>query len=343
MAGTSRAGGACAALLLVAAWPAAAQSPATAGIAIEEEETGGSRWGGWIIAETSLGFGTFVGGFADDPFAAQAVSLRPSYRIDGFPGTASLILRQDASWEFTQPDAPGGRRFDYADTMLWFVAPALWTEPASGVTLGGEARLTLPISYESRMSDRITALTVGPRFSRDFGPFSAQLRLLATKHFFAHSNVGLARDEATGRDGIPFAHCREGEEWCAGGAYVPSWGASVYGLLGYALSDALSASVALQYAATWRVAAPDDAFTSRATDTAGNRVVQRGLQRSADVAMTTLDLAYQLTGQLGFSAGVITEMPTRTADNRRFRFHLIDLATPANNYSSLYFDVIASF
>lgn len=331
-------------LALVVAAPARAQSPATAGVEVDTDESG-SRWGGLLIADTSVGFGTFVEGFDDDPFVAQALSVRPSLRIDEIPGTASLILRQDLSYEFTEPNNPSGRAFDWADTWLWLVAPGLWTEPLTGVTLGAEARVTLPISYESRMSDRITAVTIGPRVTRAFGDFTAQLRVLGTKHVFAHSNAGLQRDEVdTGdADGIPLAQCRAGETWCAGGPYVPSWGASLYGLLAYQVTSAVSTSLVLQYGAMWREAAPDDAFTSRAVDEDGNRVVQQGLQRSADTAVATIDVTYQLDETFGFSAGVVTQMPTRTADNRAFRFHLIDFATPANNYSSLYFDVIASF
>ncbi len=330
-------------LVVCAPIAAAAQSPATSGVVLEQEESG-SRWGALVISDTAVGFGTFVQGYDDDPFVGQALSLRPSYRIDEIPGTASLILRQDLSYEFTDPNNPSGRSFDYGDTVLWLVAPQLWTEQHTSITLGGEARLTAPISYASRAADKITALTLGPRFTRVFGDFTAQLRVLGTKHFYAHSNVGLQRDEAGDTDdGVPLAHCRAGETWCAGGAYVPSWGASLYGLLAYAFDEKLTGSLVLQYGAGWREAAPEDEFTSQATDVNGERIVQQGMQRTADTAVATIDFTYQLSEIVGLSAGVVSEMPTLTADNKRLRFHLIDFATPSNNYSSLYFDVIASF
>ena len=311
---------------------ARAQSPTTTGLLVEEDE-GGSRWGGLVIADSTLGFGTFVSSqTADDPFVAGTLSLRPSFRIDEIPGGAILYLRQDLQYEFTDPNNGTGRRFDYADPMFWLIAPSLLREPATGVQLGAEARLFVPLSYESRQADKIGATTLGLRLQRPFGAFLPQLRLLATKHFYARPAPVFDREDYEGDD-LVSRHCTA--DACGGGAYLPSWSLTTYGALTWLFDERWNSTFVLQYASGWRHASPDDEFTSPNA--------QPGAARTADTVSAGLDLTFQYDERFSFSAGLTTTQPVRTADNASFRFPLLDVETPANNYSGFYFDVIASF
>lgn len=326
------------AALLAAPLAAFAQSPTTTGLVVEEGkgEEGRSRWGLQLIAETTVGFGTFVRGHADDPLVTEFLSVRPSFRIDEIPGGASLLLRQDLQVELTRPNAPTGRRFDWADTMLWLVAPQLLVEEKTEIVVGGEARLTVPISLESRWADKITAATLGLRLARPFGEWVPQLRVLGTRHFYLRAAPVHEEDDLGGDGDLPIARCARGrEEACVGGPYHLAWSLAAWGGLSWRFEERWSATLSMQWVAGWRFAAPEDEFTSPHA--------QRGAQRAADVASTTLDLTWQRSERLAFSFGVSTTQPVRTADNRSLRFPLLDVATPANNYSGFYLDVIAGF
>lgn len=332
-----------AAAILVIAGHASAQSPATAGMVVEEQQ-GGSRFGGDVIADTNLGFGTFVAGtYDDDPLLVENLSLRPRYRIDEIPGKAQFILRQDVSWEFTDPANPEGRRYEFADTMLWLVAPNLYREKVTGIAFGGEARLTVPISLVSQQQRKFTAATLGFRASKAVGDWTFQLRLLGTKHFYRYSNQVLTAEDAQESDDYALAGCREGEEFCAGGAYLVNWSFSTYTSATWSFTEKLGASLVLQYGAGWRHSSPNDQYTSKATTVDGDRVVQTGAARMADTVVSAIDLSYQYDDTWAFSTGISTAQPVLGSDNKSFRNPLFDADTPRNNYSGLYFDVVASF
>ncbi len=332
-----------AALALVGTpYVAAAQSPTSTGVVVEHDE-GGSRWGAMVIADTMLGFGSFVtSDYSDDPYVAEVLSLRPSYRIEEIPGGASLILRQDLSYEFTDPGNVEGRSFDWADTWLWLIAPNLWQEEATGIRFGGEARATLPISSASQWIGKITGTTLGLRLTRPAGDFIPQLRFLATKHFYT-DRAPAHGDEDFEDAETPSTACPSGEDYCRGGAYFTNWSIAAYGSLTYLISEKWSTTLVGQLSTGWRFEAPDDAFTSQAVDTTGERVVQTGAQRSADIVTTAIDVSYQHNARLAFSGGITTTQPLLSADNQSVRFLLADVDTPANNYSGFYFDVIATF
>jgi len=320
-------------VIALAAGGARAQSPATTGLLVEEDD-GGSRWGGLVIADTTVGFGTFVSSTSsDDPFVAESLSLRPSLRIDEIPGGAVLYLRQDLQYEFTDPDNATGRRFDYADPMFWLVAPALWRERNTGVVAGAEARLFVPLSYESRQVDKIGATTLGVRLQRPAGAFLPQVRFLATKHFYVRPAPVFDQEDYEGGD-LRSRHCSD-EAACGGGAYLINWSLSAWGALTWFFHERWNTTFQLQYSGGWRYASPDDELTSPQA--------QAGAARAADTVTAALDLSFQYTERIGFSAGLATTQPVLRADNAAFRFPLVDVETPANNYSGLYFDVIASF
>lgn len=323
-------------VVLAAPLAAAAQSPTTTGVAASVGGDETSPWGGMVISDTTLGFGTFVSGHANDPYLAETISLRPSYRVDAdvIPGGASLILRQDLLYELTEPNNGAGRSFDYGDTYLWLIAPSLHRDEASGIVFGGEARVAIPISYASRWQDRITTATLGLRTSRRFGDFLAQLRVQGTKHFYAENTKYVEEGEVLFDDGTSGCHQRSGNDACRA-VSLANWQLTTYGALTYAISEKLSLTYVGQWAAGWRFSIPEDEYTSPNA--------QSGTARMADSYTSTFDVSYALDATWNFSAGVNTTQPVLTADNKSFRFPLVDVTSPANNYSGLYFDVIAVF
>ena len=57
----------------------------------------------------------------------------------------------------------------------------------------------------------------------------------------------------------------------------------------------------------------------------------------ADTTSGTIEIAYSPTDEWSFSLGLSSTQPALTADGKRVRFPFLDLVSPANNYTGLYF------
>jgi len=114
-------------------------------------------------AELGSYFGTsvfYTNGYSD-PYVSTSLYLRPTYDL-GTRFKLALTARIYLEREFTEPDNQAGRRFYPYDGWLSLVARNLKQWAPAKLTLGGTARLTIPISYESRYAHLLTAVTLGP-------------------------------------------------------------------------------------------------------------------------------------------------------------------------------------
>jgi len=114
-------------------------------------------------AELGNYFGTsvfYTNGYSD-PYASTSLYLRPNYDL-GTRFKLALSARIYLEREWTEPDNSVGRRFYPYDAWLSLAARNLKQWAPGKLTLGGMARLTIPISYESRYAHLLTAVTIGP-------------------------------------------------------------------------------------------------------------------------------------------------------------------------------------
>lgn len=317
---------------LAAAAPASAQTQAPGmadGMVIESESPTASRFGGSVSTMLNIGSGTFVSDkFSDDPSVLQTLSLAPTMRIDEIPGGGMLMLRQDFALEYTDPNNTTGRRWDYGDTLLALSAGSLWKEEHTGINLGATVSASLPISYVSRFTNKITSVNGGVNLSRGFGKFSLMLGLMATKNFYTDKTLGISKDMLEDPSGIS---C-EGE--CRGGGYLMNWRlASTLGGA-YRFDDKWSANFSLSWAGGYRFESPDDEYTSQYAVPGA---------ASMDIIGATLGANYQIDSRYSVSGGFATNQPLRHDDNKSLRFIFWDTTSPANNYSGLYLAAAATF
>ena len=116
---------------------------------------------------TFVGSGTFYRRYSD-PYVSNALYLKPIYHL---PTRRDLTLnaRLYIEVEYTSPDNPQARRFYPLDPWLWLAAKNLYTEPRSRIRFGGQPRLVLPLSYESRYQHLLAGVGLGLNATREIG------------------------------------------------------------------------------------------------------------------------------------------------------------------------------
>ncbi len=114
---------------------------------------------------TFVGSGTFYSHYSD-PYVSNALYLRPVYHL---PSKRDLTLnaRLYVEVEYTQPDNPQARRFYPLDPWFWLSAKNLYTEPRSHIRFGGQARVIVPLSYESRYQHMFAGVGLGGTATRE--------------------------------------------------------------------------------------------------------------------------------------------------------------------------------
>ena len=103
----------------------------------------------------------------------------------------------------------------------------------------------------------------------------------------------------------------------------------------YIITDAWSVTLqlALLNAFTYN-SYPKDEFAADAA---------KGGRGQSDTMYGTIDVSYQPFEHVGFSVGVSSVQPPKTANNESFRFPFFDFVSEANNYTYYYLDVYATF
>jgi hypothetical protein len=62
-----------------------------------------------------------------------------------------------------------------------------------------------------------------------------------------------------------------------------------------------------------------------------------------DRTFGVIDLTYQPWENFGFSLGLSSAQPAKTADNKSFRFPFFDFSSEGNNFTTVYFDIFANY
>jgi hypothetical protein len=121
------------------------------------------------IAEvtTYIGSGTLYTSGYHDSYVADAFYVRPSYQL-GTKYKLSLNARVYVEEEWTTPDNATGRRFNPLDSWIYLTSKDLYTMPRAKIRFSGSLRTVIPISYESRYANLVTALGASGAAARTF-------------------------------------------------------------------------------------------------------------------------------------------------------------------------------
>lgn len=301
-------------------------------------ETRKIPFGGTVILEQSLGVGTFVADqYARTPYYSWLLSIRPRYYI-----TKQLFaeLRFDLSQELTTSyGTTTTKKYQVmpSDTLLTVKYSNLYTIPKAKINFSPFIRITAPTSYESAYRDLYLALALGFDLTRTFGPIFLDYTIRASKSFNKYTVATVKVDKSK-----PVAVARvKGNEELAGnliatGSNNVEW--SLYNsILGsWMINDKWSVSLWFAILNSWTYNSyPKDEYS------APQAKAGRG-QR--DYVFSQIDVTFQPWAYVGFSAGISTAyLPPKTQDNRSFRFPFFDYSSPANNYTTFYLDVFATY
>ena len=303
--------------------------------------------GTYAELSTFVGSGTFYTRYSD-PYVSNALYIKPVYHL---PGKRDLTLnaRLYVEVEYTQPDNPQARRFYPLDPWFWLSARNLYTEPHSHIRFGGQARLVLPLSYESRYQHMLTGVGLGGSATREseFGRPDAKgkrwglaltLAVVVSKSFNSSVLRGNGPNDSNGCMSAPPAttEANAAEPGAAnsdrcGGPLNTSF--SVLSAGGVTLTRSRwSAGATLYVINNFRYTAPTDAFSS--TNTPLGR---------EDVTWGILSLGYEVRPHLGVSVGLSSQQPALDARYRYLRFPFFDFSgNNANNYTQVFASVNGS-
>jgi hypothetical protein len=291
--------------------------------------------------DTYVGTGTFYRRYSD-PYVSNGLYLKPIYHL---PTKRDLTLnaRLYIEVEYTSPDNPQARRFYPLDPWLWLAAKNLYTEPRSRIRFGGQLRLVLPVSYESRYQHLLAGVGVGLNATREaeLGRPDAKgkrwgvtvsLGVVVVKNINSSVLRGNGPGDTTGCMNAPPA-TTEANAAEPGAASSDRCGGPLNNSLSLLSAGSLAvtrghwnAGAVLYVINNFRYTAPTDAFSS--TNTPLGR---------EDVSWGILTLGYEIRPHLGVNVGISSQQPALDARYRYPRFPFFDFTgTNANNYTQAF-------
>jgi hypothetical protein len=244
---------------------------------------------------------------------------------------------------------PQARRFYPLDPWFWLSAKNLYTEPRSRIRFGGQARVVLPLSYESRYQHVLAGVGLGVNATREsaFGRpdakgkrwgLSVTLAFVGVKNFNTSVLRGNGPGDTTGCMTAPPA-ATEANAAEPGAASSDRCGGPLntnFSLLSAGSVNLTrgrwAAGATLYLINSFRYAAPTDAFSS--TNTPLGR---------EDLTWGILTLAYEIRQHLALAVGLSSQQPALDARYRYPRFPFFDFTgSNANNFSQAFIGITGS-
>lgn len=303
-----------------------------------------ARFGGLATFEQSLGVGSFVADrYARNTYYGMSLSLRPRYY---FNSKMLLELRFDIQTELTNSYTPSSSTYNTtkkhqflpSDTYLTFRYSNLLREPHTGISFSPYVRVGFPTSYESRFYDQYLSAA----FALDTTDMVANNHLYLdytfrfTKYFNKYTTATVHTND---KYPVAMARLRGNEEV---GANLIATGSQN---ISFDILDSFMASWIInpKWTLTFVFGIINSfTYSSFPKDNLSANAAKSGRGQS-DWTYGVIDLTYQPWRHYGFSLGVSSYQPAKTADNKSFRFPFFDFTSEANNYTNFYFDVFASF
>ncbi len=301
----------------------------------------GKAWSILASTITSVGIGTFVKNFyASDPYVDQSLYLEPAYVLK-LPRDYKIRFsaRESLDFEFTKPDNPSNRYFNWSDITLG-ASGRIYHFARTEIDLWSAVRMTLPVSAQSQQAGLITALIPSVGASRNFEwtvrgghPMSFFVRYdFGVRKNFDRTNVPTySTDPNTAV--VPTIVMRSSDAYADGG--LAHGNASV----DFSLSNALllsftphpliviSAYAGIANAFKYAVASSVDAFTSPYAKAGAGR---------ADEMRTNIDITINLPSHLFLGAGIFTVEPVFAPNNHSLYDPLFNTDSAASNYTTFY-------
>jgi hypothetical protein len=294
--------------------------------------------------DSYLGQGTFYNANLYS-YLASSLFVGARYQFSLFHTKFAVSGSGYVVYEYTMPDAPTGRRWNWRDLAFSLSAPAIFKEKRfSGISVTPSISATVPITPESWAATTITVVGAGLNFTRSIGRFDLAASVSGAKGFHRSwvGQIGAVNDP----NGIPTVVCRSSDPVLCGDQTT-----NTAFSVGFALSADFRATEALSFSAQyvlragWKypIANAGDPYNPQAVTSSGQAVADTGYVRGPDISITSIAVNYQLSDHWGVSLYTYTAMPPKSADNSSFRFPFWDFTSGPMNYSQIGFSLSASF
>jgi hypothetical protein len=228
--------------------------------------------------------------------------------------------------------------------------PSAYVEPVTGVSFFVSAQALLPTSYESL---NVTKRRLGVRglvgAMRSFGPLSINYFFIATKNFNSSKVAVRTSDISRSSDPI-LSRNANGSVQVASGQANASFDIRNSIGLNYSINDYWSLNWSLDFVNVFRyeLYSQTDAFSSAYADAGAGRMdllePSLGFYFSASDAFAKY---VELPFSLGIQGGISASHPAQTADNKSimwpFFYNSFGQNRAANNYGSVYLDLVGIF
>jgi hypothetical protein len=295
-----------------------------------------SPFGVNVTLEQVLGIGTFVSDtYARNPYYGWSLALRPRYYFNAKLFAELTFILQGELTKSYQSSTTFKRQVMPSDLVLNLKYNNVATIPGIKVNFSPYIRLGAPTSYESRYRNLYLSTAAGFNLNRMFGS-----HVFLDYMFRFNKNWNKTAQPTVAGASIALARMK-GNEDMGGGEVINgddnNISFSVYNALtgSFIINDEWSLTLQLAIQNSWTyLSIPKDALSS------DNAKAGRG-QR--DRTYGTIDLSYQPWQHFGFSLGLTSAQPAKTANNKSFRFPFFDFSSEGNNFTQVYFDVYANY
>jgi hypothetical protein len=294
--------------------------------------------------DSYLGQGTFYNANLYS-YLASSFFLGARYQFSLFHTKFAVSGSGYIVYEYTMPDAPTGRRWNWRDLAFSLSAPAVFKETRfSGISVTPSLSFTVPITPESWAATTVTVLGAGLNFTRSIGKFDLAASVSGSKGFHRSwvGVVGAVNDP----NGIPTVVCRSSDPvLCGDQTTNTAFGMGVSLSADFRATDNLSFSAQYVWRMGWKypIANAGDPYNPQAVTSSGQAVADTGYVRGPDLIITSIAANYQISDHWGVSLYTYTAMPPKTADDKNFRFPFWDFLSGPMNYSQLGLSLSASF
>ena len=301
------------------------------------------------IAEvtTYVGSGTFYTSGYHDAYVSDAFYVRPSYQL-GTKYKLSLNARVYIEEEWTTPDNSVGRRFNPLDSWIYLTAKDLYTMPRAKIRFSGSLRAVIPVSYESRYANLVTALGASGGAARtfEFGRPDAQgKRWELAASLGAAFTKGIYSSDLRGKGPGDTSGCRTTGPvtfTSSPGGPSPTETDRCGGPLNTSFTITSSGNIALsrgRYSLSMTLIVINQfkyAIDQTTTDlvVAQTDTVPRGRE---DFTWGIVSAGYDISDHLSVSLGVASYQPALDSTYQHLRFPFFDFTSGpnANNYAQL--------
>ncbi len=296
-------------------------------------------WSVVLSFNTSMGLGTFVSNpNAGTAYVGSSLSIEPAYVFSlSRDFRVRVSARESLSLEFTPPDDPNGRRFEWSDLLLGASA-RLYKIPVIDVDLWASFRFPIPLSMQSIQAGLVTAVVPGVGASHNFDwAVNSTWRMSLTVRYdfvfrknFHVNNVPVYRtvDDPYAPTLITRANDTLTDGGIGRGVASTSFTFSNAITVSFNPWDFVSLSLfaSIGNGFKYPITEAADFYTSSfATPGAGR----------FDTVRTNIDLTFIIMPQIMLSAGVFNSAPPFAPDNRTVYNPFVNPSL-ANNFTQVY-------